>query len=105
EGAVAHAALLARQGAEYVAGARYGDVSPIFTAANYPPLYFHIAGLGDPFIAGRIASGVAALAIAAAIALPPRAARALVSSGLALSWIATLAVIVWGGARKPALGA
>src|SRR5205807_1164034 len=59
EGAVAHAALLARQGAEYVAGARYGDVSPIFTAANYPPLYFHIAGLGDPFIAGRIASGVA----------------------------------------------
>src|SRR5207302_1049003 len=56
EGAVAHAALLARQGTEYVAGARYGDVSPIFTAANYPPLYFHIAGLGDPFIAGRIAA-------------------------------------------------
>src|SRR5207302_10961975 len=58
EGAVAHAALLARQGAEYVAGARYGDVAPIFTAANYPPLYFRIAGLGDPFITGRIASGL-----------------------------------------------
>jgi len=103
EGAVAHAALLARQGAEYVAGARYGDVSPIFTAANYPPLYFHIAGLGDPFIAGRIASGVATLAIAAAIALRARAAGPLVASGLALSWIATLPVIVWGVAVKPDL--
>ena len=49
EGAVAHAAILARDRLEYTIGARYGDVSPIFTAANYPPLYFHIAGLGDPF--------------------------------------------------------
>src|SRR5438445_12606553 len=59
EGAVAHAALLARDRFEYSGGASTGAIDalrPIFTAANYPPLYFHIAALGDPFVTGRIVS-------------------------------------------------
>jgi hypothetical protein len=103
EGAVAHAALLARGRAEYLAGAHYGDVVPIFTAANYPPLYFHVAGLGDPFVVGRIASGLATLAIALAIAWRARNAGPIIAAALALSWIATLPVIVWGVAVKPDL--
>ena len=56
EGAVAHAAILARDRLEYTAGASYGGAPPIFTAANYPPLFFHLAGLGDPFVTGRVLS-------------------------------------------------
>jgi hypothetical protein len=103
EGAVAHAALLARDRAEYLAGAHYGAVGPIFTAANYPPLYFHVAGLGDPFVVGRIASGVATLSIVFAIAWRARTAGPLIAATLALSWIATLPVVVWGVAVKPDL--
>ena len=63
EGAVAHAALLARDGAEYVP-----FTPPVFVAANYTPLYFHLASFGDPFAWGRIVSIACALAVAAAIA-------------------------------------
>jgi hypothetical protein len=77
EGAVAHAAILARDRLEYTSGARYGDVAPIFTAANYPPLYFHLAGIGDdPFVAGRAVSIAATLFVAAAIAYRARTAGA-----------------------------
>jgi hypothetical protein len=103
EGAVAHAALLARDRLEYVAGAQYGGAAPIFTAANYPPLYFRLAGLGDPFIVGRIESGVATLAVAAAIAWRGRAGGILPSAAFALAWLATLPAIVWGVAVKPDL--
>ena len=52
EGAVAHAAILART------FATYGDAGGAsFTAANYPPLYFLIASVGDPFVTGRQAHG------------------------------------------------
>ena len=37
EGAVAHAAVLARDGAEYVAFS-----APVFVAANYTPLYLSL---------------------------------------------------------------
>jgi hypothetical protein len=103
EGAVAHAAILARDRLEYVAGGRYGDVAPIFTAANYPPLFFHLAGVGDPFIVGRFASGAATLSIATAIAWRARAAGPLVAGSLGVSWLATLPLIVWGVAVKPDL--
>ena len=101
EGAVAHAAILARDGLEYTAGARYGDVSPIFTAANYPPLYLHLAGLGDPFEVGRIISVVATLFVAGAIAFHARAAGALVAGAIALAWVGSIPVMAWGLAVKP----
>src|SRR5207245_9561068 len=68
EGAVAHAAILARERLEYAAGASYGGTPPIFTAANYPPLFFHLAGLGDPFVTGRLLSIGATLAVGLAVA-------------------------------------
>ena len=83
EGAVAHAAILARDGLEYTSGAHYGDVSPIFTAANYPPLYFHLAGVGDPFVVGRLVSIAATLFVAGAIAFHARAAGAMVAGAFA----------------------
>ena len=43
EGAVANAAILARARLEYTAGASWDQGSSLFTAANYPPLYFHLA--------------------------------------------------------------
>ncbi len=59
EGAVANAARLARDGIAYL------DPDPSrFVAANYPPLYFHLSSIIDPFITGRIASIVATLAVA-----------------------------------------
>jgi hypothetical protein len=102
EGAVAHAAILAREHLEYTIGARYGDVSPIFTAANYPPLYFHLAGIGDdPFVTGRVLSIVATLFIAGAIAARARAAGLLVAGAIALAWLGSIPVMQWGLALKP----
>jgi hypothetical protein len=101
EGAVAHAAILARDRLEYTFGARYGDVSPIFTAANYPPLYFHIAGVGDPFEFGRIVSIAATIVVAGAIAFRARAAGAVVGGAIALAWLGSIPVMQWGLAVKP----
>ena len=101
EGAVAHAAILARDRLEYTIGARYGDVSPIFTAANYPPLYFHLAGLGDPFVAGRLISIAATLFVAVAIAFRARAAGMVVAGTIALAWLGSIPVMQWGLAVKP----
>lgn len=101
EGAVAHAAILARDGLEYTSGAHYGDVSPIFTAANYPPLYFHLAGLGDPFVVGRLLSIAATLFISGAIAFRARGAGPLVAGAIALAWIGSIPVMTWGLAVKP----
>lgn len=104
EGAVAHAAILARDRLEYTAGARYGEVIPIFTAANYPPLYFHLAGVGeDPFVTGRLLSIVATLFVAGAIAWRARPAGILVAGVLALAWLGSVPVLQWGAAVKPDL--
>lgn len=102
EGAVAHAAILARDRLEYTIGARYGDVSPIFTAANYPPLYFHLAGIGDdPFVTGRVLSIAATLLVAGAIAWRARSGGWLVAGALALAWLGSVPVMQWGLALKP----
>ncbi len=103
EGAVAHAALLARTGSEYLAGARYGAEAPIFTAANYPPLYFHLAGLGDPFVTGRVLSVAATLFVAGAIAWRARAAGLLAAATIAIAWLGSVPVLQWGPAVKPDL--
>ncbi|HET9808064.1 MAG TPA: hypothetical protein VFQ66_00115 [Candidatus Limnocylindria bacterium] len=104
EGAVAHAAILARDGLEYTAGARYGDVRPIFTAANYPPLYFHLAGIGDdPFVTGRVLSILATLVVAGAIAWTARSAGWLTAGALALAWLGSVPLMSWGLAVKPDL--
>lgn len=102
EGAVAHAAILARDGLEYTAAAHYSSDVPIFTAANYPPLYFHLAGIGDdPFVSGRILSIAATLFVAGAIAFHARTAGALVAGAIALAWLASIPVMQWGPALKP----
>jgi len=102
EGAVAHAAILARDRLEYTIGARYGDVSPIFTAANYPPLYFHLAGIGDdPFVTGRVLSIAATLLVAGAIAWRAWSGGWLVAGALALAWLGSVPVMQWGLALKP----
>jgi hypothetical protein len=104
EGAVAHAAILARGGLEYTAGGRYGDVAPIFTAANYPPLFFHLAGIGDdPFVTGRLLSIASTLFVAGAIAWRARAGGGLVAAALALAWLGSVPVLQWGSAVKPDL--
>ncbi len=59
EGAVAHAALLARTFDLYRDA---GGAS--FTAANYPPLYIVGASIGEPFITGRLLSIAATLSVA-----------------------------------------
>ncbi len=100
EGAVAHAAILARERAEYGNALFAGP--PIFTAANYPPLYFHLAGIGDdPFVTGRMLSVVATLFVALVIAWRARPAGVLVAATLALAWIASVPVMQWGAAVKP----
>lgn len=104
EGAVAHAAILARDRLEYTAGAHYGDVTPIFTAANYPPLYFHLAGVGDdPFVTGRVLSIAATLLVAGAIAWTARPGGWLTAGALALAWIGSVPLMTWGLAVKPDL--
>src|SRR5204862_4230706 len=98
EGAVANAARLARDGVAYL------DVDPDrFVAANYPPLYLHVASLGDPFVAGRIASIVSTLGVAGLVFVSARSAGRVVAAALALGWLALAPVAIWGPAVKPDL--
>jgi len=98
EGAVAHAAVLSRS-----LGA-YADTSgPTFTAANYPPLYFLLASVGDPFVTGRVLSVVATLAVAGLIAWHARSGGRLVAAALGAGWLALAPVAIWGPAVKPDL--
>jgi hypothetical protein len=98
EGAVANAARLARDGIAYL------DPDPSrFVAANYPPLYLHLASIVDPFITGRIASIVATLAVAAMVFIAGRPAGRLAAAALAAGWLALAPVMVWGPALKPDL--
>lgn len=102
EGAVAHAAILARTRVEYSIPPFSLDTGPIFTAANYPPLYFHLAAIGDdPFVTGRALSVVATVLVAAAIAWRARPGGVLVAGTIALAWIASVPVMQWGAAVKP----
>lgn len=105
EGAVAHAALLARDARQYAAGATLPNAEAwsIFVAANYPPLFFRVAGLGDPFVVGRVASIVSTFCVAGAIAWHAWPSGALRALALSLAWLATFPVIVWGAALKPDL--
>jgi hypothetical protein len=98
EGAVANAARLARDGIAYL------DPDPSrFVAANYPPLYFHLASIVDPLITGRVASIVATLAVAGMVFLTARSAGRLVAVALAAGWLALAPVMIWGPALKPDL--
>lgn len=102
EGAVANAAILARDRAEYGGGSAALGLERIFVAANYPPLYFHLAGIGDdPFLMGRVVSVVATLFVAIAIGWRARPAGLLVAATLAVAWIASVPVMQWGAAVKP----
>lgn len=99
EGAVANAAILARTRAEYSV---VPSTDAIFTAANYPPLYFHLAALGDdPFVTGRVLSVIATLVVALLIAWRARPAGGLIAATIALAWIASVPVMNWGAAVKP----
>jgi hypothetical protein len=98
EGAVANAARLARDGVAYL------DADPErFVAANYPPLYFHLASIGDPFVSGRIASIAATLAVAGMVFITARSAGRLAAVALAAGWLALAPVMIWGAALKPDL--
>jgi hypothetical protein len=102
EGAVAHAAILARARAEYSLPTFSLDTGPFFTAANYPPLYFHLAAIGDdPFVTGRALSVIATLFVAGAIAWRARPAGVLIAATIPLAWIASVPVMQWGAAVKP----
>lgn len=102
EGAVAHASLLARAGAEYVASASSAG-TPIFTAANYPPLYLRAAGLGDPLVTGRVISVACTLLVAGAIGYRARGGGAAAALALSAAWIGTAPVALWGPVVKPDL--
>ena len=98
EGAVANAARLARDGVAYL------DVDPQrFVAANYPPLYLHVASIGDAFVTGRIVSILGTLAVAAMVFLSAQPAGRLAAAALATGWLALAPVMVWGPAVKPDL--
>jgi hypothetical protein len=98
EGAVANAARLARDGVAYL------DVDPQrFVAANYPPLFLHVASIGDAFVTGRIVSILSTLSVAAMIFFTARPAGQLPAAGLAAGWLALAPVMVWGPAVKPDL--
>ena len=98
EGAVANAARLARDGIAYL------DPDPSrFVAANYPPLYFHLASIVDPFITGRAASIAATLAVAAMVFVSARSAGRLAAAALTAGWLALAPVMIWGPALKPDL--
>jgi len=101
EGAVAHAAMLARDRLEYATLGPTSDL--IFVAANYPPLYFQLAGIGDPFVTGRGLSIASTLFVAGAIAWTARAGGTIVALALATAWLAAIPVTVWGTALKPDL--
>ena len=98
EGAVAHAAILTRT------LATYSDAGgSAFTAANYPPLYFLLASVGDPFVTGRVLSVLATLAIAILVAWRARPGGRLAAAALGLGWLALSPVAIWGPAVKPDL--
>jgi hypothetical protein len=79
-------------------------VQPIFTAANYPPLYFHLAGIGDdPFVTGRVVSIAGTLFVAGAIAWRARLAGGFIAAIIALAWLGSVPVLQWGAAIKPDL--
>lgn len=102
EGAVAHAAILARTRSEYSLPTFSLDTGPIFVAANYPPLYFHLAAFGeDPFVTGRALSILATLVVAVLIGWRARPAGPLVAATIALAWIGSVPVMNWGAAVKP----
>ena len=98
EGAVAHAAILARTFDTYREA-----VGAAFTAANYPPVYFTLASVGDPFVTGRLLSIAATLAVAGFIAWRAHDAPPIVRAALAVGWIALVPVAIWGPALKPDL--
>src|SRR2546430_12421444 len=74
-----------------------------FVAANYPPLYFHLASIGDPFVSGRIASIAATLLVAALVFVMARPAALVAATALGAGWLALAPVMVWGPALKPDL--
>lgn len=98
EGAVAHAATLARGLGIYAEPS-----GATFTAANYPPLYLLAASLGDPFVSGRLLSVAATLTIAGLIARRARGAPRTVQAILGIGWLALAPVAIWGAAVKPDL--
>jgi hypothetical protein len=98
EGAVAHAAILARTLTTYTDAG-----GSTFTAANYPPLYFLLASPGDPFVTGRLLSVIATVGIAGLVAWRARSGGALVAVALGLGWLALSPVAIWGPAVKPDL--
>ena len=86
EGAVANAARLARDGIAYL------DPDPSrFVAANYPPLYFHLASIVDPFITGRAASMAATFT---ASEVSPDLSRSVSISSLGIAGIITVTLLV-----------
>jgi hypothetical protein len=98
EGAVANAARLARDGIAYT------DVdASSFVAANYPPLYLHLASIGDPFVSGRLASIAATLLVAGVVFWLARPAGVIAAAALAAGWIALAPVAIWGPVLKPDL--
>jgi hypothetical protein len=98
EGAVAHAAILARTLATYADAG-----GSTFTAANYPPLYFLLASVGDPFVTGRILSAIATLGIGGLVAWRAWSGGRVVAVALGLGWLALSPVAIWGPAVKPDL--
>lgn len=97
EGAVANAARLLSSGAAY-----RNAGGEVFVAANYPPLYLGIAAidLGDPFLAGRLASIEASAAVAGLLIWRARRAP-LVAAALGVGWVAIAPVALWGAVVKP----
>lgn len=86
-------------------GAAYRNAGgATFVAANYPPLYLWVAGLdlGDPFLAGRLVSIAATVAVGGLIAWRARRAP-IVACALAIGWIAIAPIAIWGAALKPDL--
>ena len=98
EGAVAHAAILSRSLATYA-----DPGGPTFTAANYPPLYYLLASVGDPFVTGRVLSVAATIGVALLVAWRARDGGRLIPAALALGWLAFAPVAIWGPAVKPDL--
>jgi hypothetical protein len=99
EGAVAHAAILTRTLAVYT-----DTGGSAFTAANYPPLYFLLASVGDPFVTGRALSVLATLCVAGLVAWRARPGTVpIVAAALGLGWLALSPVAIWGPAVKPDL--
>lgn len=96
EGAVAHAAILLRDGAAYRDAA--GTV-----AANYPPLFLGLSSLGDPFRVGRAITMASALSVALIAWWRARDGGPLAAVAIALTWLALAPVAIWGAAVKPDL--